>query len=164
MMKVCCIIGHRDFEKTKEIEKKAKNIVADLIEKENVNVFLFGSKSKFVDFCYEIVTEYKRTYFNIKRIFVRAEYPIINDNYYNYLKTFYEDSYFYSEKLKSNRFSYIKRNQVMIEKSDFCIFYFNENYLPKTKTQSGTNIAYKYALKQNKKIINLFEESDRVCN
>ncbi|MBR7100502.1 MAG: hypothetical protein IKC91_05055 [Clostridia bacterium] len=154
-MNTCCIIGHRDFEKTKELELKVKSIVADLIEKENVTDFLFGSKSKFIDFCYDIVTEYKNTYSNLKRIFVRAEYPIISDDYYNYLKTFYEDSYFYSEKLITNRFSYIRRNQVMIDKSNFCIFYFNSNYRPKRKRQSGTHIAYEYAIKKGKEILNV---------
>ena len=124
-MKVCCIIGHRNFEKNNEIEFVTKKVVADLIEKEKVSEFLFGSKSKFVDFCYDIVTEYKKKYSYLKRVFVRAEYPIISDNYYKYLKSFFEESYFYSEKLINNRFGYIKRNQVMIDKSDFCIFYFN---------------------------------------
>lgn len=54
MMKTCCIIGHRDFEKTKELELKLNNILKDLIENKNVTNFLFGSKSMFVDFCYDI--------------------------------------------------------------------------------------------------------------
>ena len=155
MMKTCCIIGHRDFEKTKDLELKVKRIVTDLIEKENVTEFLFGSKSKFINFCYDIITEYKNNCPNLKRVFVRAEYPVISEEYYNYLKTFYEDSYFYSEKLTNNKFSYIRRNKVMIDKSDVCIFYFNANYLPKTRTQSGTRIAYEYAIKKGKEIVNV---------
>ena len=156
MMKTCCIIGHRNFEKSKELELKVKGVVANLIEKENVTEFLFGSRSKFIDFCYDIITECRNDYPNIKRIFVRAEYPIISDDYYNYLKTFYEDSYFYSEKLISNSFSYIRRNKFMIDKSDFCIFYFDDKYIPKTKTRSGTGIAYEYAIKKGKEIVNVF--------
>ena len=155
MEKTCCIIGHRDFEKSKELELKVKKIVADLIEKENITNFLFGSNSKFTDFCYNIVTEYKNIYSHLRRIFIRAEYPIISDSYYNYLKTFYEDSYFYSEKLLNNKFSYLKRDKVMIEKSQFCIFFFNPTYIPKTKTQSGTHIAYEYALKKGKRVVNV---------
>ena len=49
IMKTCCIIGHRDFKKTKELELKVKSIVLDLIEKEEVTCFLFGSKSRFND-------------------------------------------------------------------------------------------------------------------
>ena len=157
-MKTCCIIGHRDLKNTKELELKVTKIVADLIEKENVINFLFGSKSKFSDFCYNIVTKYKNTYSNLRRIYVRAEYPIISEDYCNYLKKFYEDSYFYNDKLINNTFSYIKRNQLMIDKSDFCIFYYNKNYLPKTNTKSGTHIAYEYATKKGKMIINVLNK------
>ena len=68
-MKTCCIIGHRDFEKTNELERKLKDIILCLIEREGVTTFLFGSKSKFVDFCYNIVTEYK------KLVFVKKKSP-----------------------------------------------------------------------------------------
>ena len=156
-MKTCCILGHRDFEKTREIELSVKNVVTELIEKEKVTEFLFGSRSKFIDFCYDIITEYKKAYPYLMRVFVRAEYPIIDDDYQNYLKNIYEDSYYYSEKLQKNKFSYIKRNQVMIDKSDFCLFYFNDNYVTKTKTQSGTRLAYEYAIKKNKEIFNVFK-------
>ncbi len=126
-----------------------------LIEKEKVTDFLFGSKSTFIDYCYEIITKYKNNYINLKRIFVRAEYPFISDNYYKYLKEFYEESYFYNDKLINNKFSYIRRNQVMIDKSDFCLFYFDVNYLSNIKSQSGTKIAYEYAIKKGKNIINV---------
>ena len=153
-MKTSCIIGHRDFEKTSKLELELKNLLLHLIENEKVNVFLFGSRSKFSDFCYDIITELQKEYPNIRRIFIRAEYPIISNDYYNYLKNFYEDSYFYSKKLISNKFSYIRRNQVMIDKSDICIFYFNDDY--KCKTQSGTRIAYEYAIRKSKKVLNLY--------
>lgn len=155
-MKSCCIIGHREFEKSKKLELKIKKTIINLIEKEKVTTFLFGSNSRFNDFCYDIVSELKNVYVDIKRIFVRAEYPVITDEYFNYLKTLYEDSYFYSESFITNKFSHIKRNQTMIDNSDFCIFYFNCNYFPKTKTQSGTQLAYTYAIKKQKPIINLF--------
>ena len=48
----------------------------------------------------------------------------------------------------------------MIDESDYCIFYYNENYVPITKKQnqskvSGTKLAYEYAVKKNKHIINV---------
>ena len=155
-MKSCCIIGHRDFEKSEFLELKVKETIINLIEKERVTNFLFGSNSKFNDFCYDIVSELKNIYVDIKRIFVRAEFPVISNDYFNYLKKFYEDSYFYSEKLITNKFSHIRRNQIMINRSDFCLFYFNNNYIPKTKTQSGTKLAYEYATKKGKSVINIF--------
>lgn len=51
----------------------------------------------------------------------------------------------------------------MIDNSDVCVFYFNTNYLNDRtikniyKSKSGTDIAYNYALKKKKSIINLYE-------
>ena len=57
----------------------------------------------------------------------------------------------------------------MIDSCDYCVFYFNKNYqpivnqnrknkmlLPKERN-SGTKIAYLYAVKNGKKIINLYQ-------
>lgn len=152
-MKICCIIGHRNFEKSKELEFKLKTTLIDLIENKNVTTFLFGSKSNFVDFCYEVLSSLMDSYSNLKRVYVRAEYPVINSDYKSYLLRLYEDSYFFSKNSTTNKYSYIKRNQTMIDSSDFCLFFYSEKY--KIKTQSGTQIAYAYAVKKNKKIINI---------
>ena len=56
----------------------------------------------------------------------------------------------------------------MIDKADFCIFYYDENYQPPLKPatgkrifsfqpKSGTKIAYDYAVQKKKTIINLFK-------
>ena len=72
-------------------------------------------------------------------------------------------------KWTSGRASYVERNQAMIDKSDYCIFYYNEDYLPPRRKyskrcitdyqpKSGTALAYHYA-EQNKKIIkNFYDE------
>lgn len=40
MSKVCCFIGHRRIDLTKELEKKNKNVVEDLIINKKVTIFL----------------------------------------------------------------------------------------------------------------------------
>lgn len=68
--------------------------------------------------------------------------------------------------LTSNRSSYIERNYQMIDASDICIFYYNEKYLPPRRRyakkdflsyqpQSGTKLAFEYAKRKKKIIINL---------
>ena len=42
----------------------------------------------------------------------------------------------------------------MIDKSDICLFYYVKNCFLDTNTQSETKIAYEYAIKKNKIIIN----------
>ena len=90
----CCFIGHRTINETEQLKLKLYNIIEKLIIEENVDTFLFGSKSRFNDLCYELVTEIKGKYPHIKRIYVRAEYPYINDEYKKYLLQGYEDTYY----------------------------------------------------------------------
>lgn len=70
---------------------------------------------------------------------------------------------------KAGRASYVERNQEMINKSDFCIFYYDENYLPPRRKnsrrdlfdyqpKSGTVVAYEYALKKQTVIFNVFDD------
>ena len=68
---------------------------------------------------------------------------------------------------KAGKASYVERNQEMINQSDYCIVYYDDNYLPPRRKnsrrdltdyqpKSGTAIAYDYAVKKKKKIINVF--------
>ncbi|MBR2472235.1 MAG: hypothetical protein IKB55_06085 [Clostridia bacterium] len=68
----------------------------------------------------------------------------------------YEETYFPDHILKAGRASYVKRNYEMIDKSYFCIVYFDESYVPHSNKKSGTKIAYEYAVKKKKEIINVF--------
>ncbi len=151
----CCFLGHRVINETKELRIKLFKIIENLIIEQNVATFLFGSKSRFNDLCLEIVTEIKEKYPNIKRVYVRAEFPIIDDDYKKYLLKFYEDTYF-PEKLKGvGKAVYIKRNFEMINKSQICVVYYDIKNVPNNR-KSGTKIAVEYAKKQGVKIINAF--------
>ena len=90
----CCFIGHRKINVTDELKEKLRVVIKRLIVDENIDSFLFGSKSQFDDLCWDIVTEIKKKYSHIKRIFVRAEYPYIDESYKAYLLESYEDTYF----------------------------------------------------------------------
>ena len=72
----------------------------------------------------------------------------------------YDETYFPLQLANAGKASYIQRNFEMIDKSAYCIFYYNENYASSLKSNSGTKVAYKYALKRNKNIINLYKEKD----
>ena len=80
-----CFFGHRKINETEELKSKLFEIIEKLIVDEKVDTFLFGSKSRFNSLCLELVTEIKEKYPHIKRIYVRAEYPDINEHYKNYL-------------------------------------------------------------------------------
>ena len=145
------VFGHRIINETVELRTKLIKTIERLITKENVDTFLFGSKSRFNSLCYELVTNLKEKYPHIKRIYVRAEFPVINDDYKAYLLELYEDTY-YPEKIRgSGRAAYVERNYEMINKSKYCIVYYDEGNSPTTR-KSGTRIVLDYAIKHKRKI------------
>ena len=161
IQKRCCFIGHREIEKSAALEDKLYKETEKLIN-EGVDTFLFGSKSEFNRLCYNTVTRLKEKYPHIKRVYVRAEYPDINDDYTEYLLKSCEETY-YPDKIRgAGRAAYVERNYHMINQCFTCVFYYKEGYLPHARRdrkqdlkdfrpKSGTEIAYAYAVKNNKK-------------
>lgn len=153
MNNTCCFFGHREINETEELKAVITETVERLITEEKADTFLFGSKSRFDSLCLEILTLLKEKYPHIKRVYVRAEFPDITDGYMAYLLTRYDDTY-YPENLRgAGRASYVKRNREMIDRSRFCVVYFNEENAPRTR-KSGTELALNYAVKKKREIIN----------
>ena len=164
----CCFFGHRKINETEDLRKKIYNTVEKLINEQKVHTFLFGSKSDFDSLCLDVVSEIKEKYPQIKRVYVRSAFADIDEDYTNYLLEFYEDTYFPKKIRGSGKASYVERNQEMINKSKFCVVYYDESYLPPRRRnsrrdltdyqpKSGTRIAYEYAIKKELTIINIFD-------
>lgn len=162
----CCFFGHRKINKTPELIERLTKELEVLISEKDVVIFYFGSKSEFDDLCHKVVTELKKKYPEIKRIYVRSAFQHIPDWYEDSLLQHYEDTCFPEHMEKVGRASYVERNQEMINKSDFCVIYYDENYLPPRRKnsrreltdyqpKSGTAVAYEYAMKKNRFIINV---------
>ena len=160
----CCFFGHRKINETDTLKAAVYNVVEDLIVEKSVTTFLFGSKSRFDDFCYKIVTELKEKYPHIKRVYVRAEYAYISDDYKDYLLQFYEETYYPERMIDAGKAVYVERNCEMVDKSDFAVIYYDADYLPPRRRnsrrdltdyqpKSGTKIAYDYAMKKCKSVI-----------
>lgn len=129
MQKTVCFIGHRKIGDTTELREQLVILLTELIEKGAEN-FIFGDHSAFNGLCYETVTELKKKFPAIKRIYYRKDYEDTDDYTLKYIKTGYEDSVCPKGIGNAGKAAYIKRNQAMINKSDICVFYYNENYLP----------------------------------
>lgn len=150
----CCFIGHRTINENEELKRNVYQIIETLILEEKVDTFLFGSKSRFNSLCHELVTGIKEKYPHIKRVYVRAEYPHINDDYKSYLLETYEDTYYPKQILGSGKAAYVERNYDMIRQSRFCVVYYDEKLAPTTR-KSGTKLALDYAVRQGKQIIRI---------
>ena len=182
--KSCCFIGHRNVPDTEELRQIIKKTVEELIQKHGVTLFLFGSRSNFDLFCYDVVTELQETYPNIQRIAYtcRHEYVTMKENKEQEEQLLsavlkkqihiraYDAEYEHPTKYTSGRASYVERNQAMINDSDFCVFYFDKRCLPQRRKcgknqfsdyqpKSGTALAYTYAVQKKKEIYNLFQET-----
>ena len=183
--KRCCFIGHRTIEQTDELLALLTDTIRRLILEEGVCYFLFGSRSAFDDLCHRIVTEFQQEFPNIVRVAYtrRSEYAVkaeekvkMERTWATILKTEVKlkdyDAEVQSDRVFSaGKASYVERNQEMIDDSDFCVFYYNESYLPPRRKRSnrdlssyqpksGTRLAYEYAVQKSKKtdkvVINTF--------
>ena len=150
-MSTCCFLGHRTIHENEELRSNLANTIEKLIINDKVDTFLFGSKSRFNDLCYEIVSELKEKYHHIKRVYVRAEFPVIDESYERYLLSRYEDTYFPEKLHHAGKAVYVERNFEMIDNSQYCLVYYDETHAP-TGRKSGTKIALEYARKQGKEI------------
>ena len=148
----CCFFGHRSIIETEELKAQLTETVEKLITDENVDTFLFGSGSRFNSLCLELVTQIKEKYPHVKRIYVRAEFPYITDQYLAYLLKFCDDTYYPEKILGAGRAAYVERNYEMINYSKYCIVYYDEQCAPSTR-RSGTKIALDYAVKKGREII-----------
>ena len=83
--KTCCFIGHKTIEESEELKKRVYDIIENLIVNENVDTFYYGSKSNFNRLCKDLLCQLKEKYSHITRIYIRAEYPYIDDDYKDYL-------------------------------------------------------------------------------
>ena len=183
--KKCCFVGHRTITASEKLTESLTKTIERLIAEEGVKYFLFGSRSEFDDLCHNIVTALKEKHPHIVRVAYtrRSEYAVkaeekekMERTWASVLKTDVKfkdyDAEVQSEKVYSaGKASYVERNQEMIDASDFCVFYYNEDYQPPRRKRtnrdlstyqpkSGTRLAYEYALqkseKQGKVVINTF--------
>ena len=172
--KTCSFIGHRKIVLTEELVDNLKQIIVDLVTNKNVSVFLFGSRSEFNTLCHTIVSSLKEKFTKTKCIFYtckseccllekdKTELKNILENLKGLTNDllFFDEEFEHTKKYSSSKASYVERNQALINDSDYCVFYYDKNYLPVSKknlvSKSGTAIAYEYAKQRKKNIINVF--------
>ena len=126
---------------------------ADKFLKEGASVILTASTQASAD---KAVQQLKEKYPHLKRVYVRASFQYIDNDYENYLLKSYEETYFPLKIANAGKGAYVERNYEMIDKADVCVFYYDDK---NCRQNSGTKIAYEYATRKHKKIINLCENN-----
>ena len=119
---MCCFIGHRDVKASQELKVLLKEKIIALIKEKGVQYFLFGSASKFDELCLQTVTELKKQYPEIVRVYVRAKERYLTEERKKSLLKDYDDTIMPTGVENAGRATYVKRNQAMIDASTYCVF------------------------------------------
>ncbi len=174
----CCFIGHRKIQRKELVFQKVKEVVEKLIVENGERVFYFGSKSEFDALCHKVVTEFQSSYPDITRINynLRSEYVVkkeerekLEKEWSSITKKKVVLQDFEGAKISDKVYGagiavYVERNQEMIDDSEICVFFYREGYSPERENprqlskKSGTKLAYDYAARKKKTIVNIAEK------
>ena len=150
IFKTCCFAGHADIFNKDEVKIKLKNEIINLIENENVTTFYSGGKGDFDLLCGHTIGELKKDYPFIKSYLI-LPYPSIRKDTYSkgFIETF-DNSIYPSLENIPIRFAILKRNEWMINNSDFLIAYVRHSW-------GGAYKTLEYAQKKKHiAVINIF--------
>ncbi len=136
----CTFIGHSDCDSN--IKEKLYSAIENLIVEKNVSTFYVGTHGRFDYYAYKALCELEKIY-KIKVLVVLSHLSSIPD-YCKGAKAIFPESV---EKVPY-KYAIIKRNQYMIENSEFMICYINHSF-------SNTYNFVKLAINKKLYLINL---------
>ena len=127
-MRICTFTGHAKLYGGNSIREKLKKGIINLVENYGVNTFYNGGKGQFDLFCANCVKELKKDYPFLKSYLILAYIPgKKNQMDTDFYKKFDDTLYPEIEKIPP-KFAIIKRNEWMVDKSDFLIAYVEHNW------------------------------------
>ena len=151
--KICSFFGHSSIEITDKLKVQLQEKLTQLIVNENIDCFFFGGFGMFDDLCYKIVSELKKGYPNISRVFCTADLrwlrPSKRPKWLN--EEEYEEITYLDLKFDYWYTRIYYRNCEMIDQSDYVIFYV------KDEENSGAFKAMQHAIKKKKQFINIYD-------
>ena len=139
--KTCCFFGHREVIHT--IRDKLTAIIERLITEDGVTEFYVGNQGQFDSMVYSVLKELKAKYPNIRYTVVLAYMPD------EHIKEVYGEDTLIPDGLESvpKKFAISKRNDWMIQQSDFAVCYVHKI----------TGVAAKFREKAEKKGLQIID-------
>ena len=115
--KTCCFFGHREV--THNIKDKLTEIIEKLITEDGVTEFYVGHQGQFDSMVYSVLKEFKAKYPQIRYAVVLAYMPD------EHIKEVYGEDTLFPDGLEfvPKKFAISKRNDWMIQQSDFAVCY-----------------------------------------
>ena len=159
VMKNCALFGHRRVYNYEIVAQKLQSVLTELIQ-QGVENFYVGNKGVFDGLALSVLRNLKKQYVFIKinLVFVGEEalrnrdwmeYKIANMKDVEFLSYPVEDVYFKKRITVSN--------QMMVDECDVVVCFYDV-----TSISHGVKNVWKYALKKNKKLINLFTDKQYI--
>ena len=145
--KTCCFVGHSKIYDKEGIKEKLKKEIANLIENYGVTEFYSGGKGDFDWLCARCVNEMRNDYPFIKSYLILAYMPKKNDDYTNSLLEIFDGTIYPDIEKTPLRYAILKRNQWMVDNSDFLISYIEHEF-------GGAYKTLEYARRKKHIIIN----------
>ena len=149
MDKVCALFGHRQIIRNKDVCQKLEKILDKLIKK-GISTFFVGTHGDFDKIALSVCQKKKMEFdININLVFTSLS-NLNNTNIPTEVNSviFDVEEEYFKQRI-------ILTNKKIIDISDIIIIYYNSN-----KSVSGVSYALNYALKKNKKIINIYDKND----
>lgn len=147
-MKICCFAGHANINYKEKVKIKLKKEISNLIEKENVTTFYSGGKGAFDWLCAETVDELRKDYPFIKSYWVLSYMPKEKDEYTERISKIFDDTVYPNIENTPQRFAIVKRNEWMVNNSNFLISYVEHDC-------GGAYKMLEYAKKKHIEVINI---------
>ncbi len=116
----CCFFGHREV--THNIRDKLTEIIENLITEKDVKEFYVGHQGQFDNMAYSVLKELKSNYPHIRYTVVLAYMPD------EHIKEVYGEDTLFPDGLECvlKRFAISKRNDWMIQHSDYAVCYVHK--------------------------------------
>ena len=124
--KICCFAGHSTvyIEDLEQISEIVSSEITNLIENHNVNTFYNGGKGTFDNLCAECVANIRQYYKTIESYLILAYMPK-NDGFNS---TLYDGTIYPELETVPPKFAIIRRNEWIIDNSNFLIAYVKNQY------------------------------------
>ncbi|MBR1984210.1 MAG: DUF1273 domain-containing protein [Clostridia bacterium] len=148
MDKYCSFFGHGDFRESEDLECRIKSEIADCVENRKIYNFWLGGYGGYDSCCARYVKEMKDIYPQIKSYLVLAYIHNKMDDYdKEYIAKMFDGTIYPPLEKVPLRYAISKRNQWIVDNSDYIIFYVNYSW-------GGACKSFEYANKKHKDYIN----------
>ena len=146
---IITFFGHRNYSATESDEKRLTYLLEKTIGREDA-FFYLGGYGNFDKFAFRCANNYKKSNPKAKLIFITPYLDKWLDFRKNELKKEYDEIIYPDLELVPKKFAIIKRNEWMIDKSDYVFAYVKAHY-------GGAYNSLLYAHKRKKPYLNLYQ-------